>query len=228
VWNGDYTKIKLLLTFGANPNKPLRYGSTSLHHAADLCEADDGEIISILLGAGASLNIENDGGWTPLQLAVDSYRSNTKIVDFLLKSGADPKKETQGKTPLSLVISNPHSSVDKAKIVSLLLNAGANPKLDRNRDSLLGIATVNLDFDSILFLLKTGALDPNELNKKDKSPLHYAVSNDCSIKNTRIITCLLEAGADPRKKNKKGVSPLELAISLGKSELVTLFLANKN
>lgn len=51
-------------------------------------DSDDDSLISNLLSSGYSLNTKNGKGWTPLMIAC--YNGHKKVVESLLKHGADP------------------------------------------------------------------------------------------------------------------------------------------
>ena len=59
------------------------------------------ECAKALLGAGADINKQNNGGWTPLMLA--AYYGKIEVVRELLKRGAKKEmKDKNGKTAYDL------------------------------------------------------------------------------------------------------------------------------
>ena len=99
--------VKRLLAEGANPNRGGRNVSSAIACAAETDET--GEIIRLLVTAGADVNLPDARGTTPLFIAVDvaidgAIQTNKPTFDWsavavLLESGADPYlKDGRGKT----------------------------------------------------------------------------------------------------------------------------------
>ncbi|MGD8586822.1 MAG: ankyrin repeat domain-containing protein [Chloroflexota bacterium] len=72
----------LLLEYGADPNLLDDSGNTALHHAA---RWDRVTTIPLLVEHGASLNVQNVAGKTPLDLATDPA-----VIELLQDLGAEP------------------------------------------------------------------------------------------------------------------------------------------
>jgi ankyrin repeat protein len=94
-----------LLEFGANANALDTDGMAPLHRAVIAFTHEPQkkiQLIDSLLKHGADINVtENLYGMTPLHLAAATF--NKDVVDFLLRSGADPVRRTkQGYTPTQL------------------------------------------------------------------------------------------------------------------------------
>ncbi|QDU42184.1 Ankyrin repeats (3 copies) [Symmachiella dynata] len=99
--------IKRLLASGVNLNRRGRYSLSAIACAAETDET--GEIIRLLVTAGADVNLPDARGTTPLFVAVDvaidgAIQTNKPTFDWsavavLLESGADPYlKDGRGKT----------------------------------------------------------------------------------------------------------------------------------
>jgi ankyrin repeat protein len=109
----------LLLRYGADPNGPSGRKGQPLSYA--LLLGDSGEdIVRSLLKHGASVNIPDEQGVTPLMVAATQ---DVNTVRLLLRHGAHPNARAQdGRTPLSSVDGQPASE----PIRTLLMEAGAN------------------------------------------------------------------------------------------------------
>ena len=66
--NKDKAAIRLLLKQKLDVNAPLADGATALHWAAHW---DDVETVDLLIERGASVNVANDYGATPMSLAAE-------------------------------------------------------------------------------------------------------------------------------------------------------------
>ena len=72
--------VRRLLEYGADPNIPRANGSTPLHEASFLGSL---EVTRLLLSHGASVDEQDDEGWTPLEIA-----SSKELAKLLLEHGA--------------------------------------------------------------------------------------------------------------------------------------------
>jgi len=88
--------MKLLMELGADPNTSNKWGTTALHGAA-YTGAND--IVQLLVGNGANLNVIDQYGQTPLSIAEgdpnylgDDFerRSNPKTAVLIRQLGGDP------------------------------------------------------------------------------------------------------------------------------------------
>ena len=82
-----YDMARILLDKRADANRADDLGNTALHYASD---STSPEMISLLLGHGARLDIPNRQGLTPLMLAAKAGRAD--LAEVLLEAGADPKR----------------------------------------------------------------------------------------------------------------------------------------
>uniref|UniRef100_A0ABD2WMG9 PRANC domain-containing protein n=1 Tax=Trichogramma kaykai TaxID=54128 RepID=A0ABD2WMG9_9HYME len=104
--NGLRTMAKLLLTNGANPNLTDANGSTPLHIT---CEKPDSiELVKLLfyisnlLNQSIHIDARDKLGNTPLHYALGSRQK--KVVELLLKRGADPRSTSkEGLTHLHVI-----------------------------------------------------------------------------------------------------------------------------
>ncbi|KAJ8679272.1 hypothetical protein QAD02_015059 [Eretmocerus hayati] len=124
--NGDVIEIRRLLQVGADPNETDSRGSTAIHAVVSLARNHHSfnhrTILQDLLSAGASPDITNKYGQTPLLLASSSYHYTIRWhVEKLIAAGADVNKtDPDGNTSLH------HAACfGNMDLVCILLSAGA-------------------------------------------------------------------------------------------------------
>ena len=106
----------MLLERGADTS-PMNKFKTPLHIAC--CHKDGGEVVKLLVEAGADTAARDIDGNTSLHLALKEVRSEKNVIELLLGMGADPTAiDGRGHSPLHLAFSE--------KAVQLLLDAGAS------------------------------------------------------------------------------------------------------
>jgi len=92
--------IRALLEAGADPNATNIRGRTVLHHAMGYDFDWAVESVRLLLHAGASVNVADKQGGTPLMWAASSH--HVEIVRMLLAVGADVNaRDRKGETALA-------------------------------------------------------------------------------------------------------------------------------
>ncbi len=97
--------IKFLLNQKGNDvNKITHDARTYIFWAANRGNV---EVVEYLISKGATMNIEDSHGMTPISFAANGGQTNTKIYDALIKAGADIKQKSQeGASLLLLGIAN--------------------------------------------------------------------------------------------------------------------------
>ena len=100
------------------------YGRSPLHYAALHGNLDE---VKSLIANGADINMQDDGGMTPLQFAVQEKRQ--LVITFLLSLNANPNLlDAHGNGSLwTAVMTTKKITFDTdIKIIELLLSHGAN------------------------------------------------------------------------------------------------------
>ena len=110
---GNVARVELLLDSGADPNKRSLYNGP-LHDAARIGSA---EITTILIQAGADVELSGFGGVHPLHSA--ALAGQAKVVSILLANGARvDSQDNTGRTPLLSFMSGNVSNV--STLIALL------------------------------------------------------------------------------------------------------------
>ena len=166
---GSYDLVKALWNKGARPSILQMDRSTILHSAVRTQDEsqDEGraQILQLFLSSEkhgsdlkASVNLQNNKGWTTLKLA--ARRNLERSVEVLLESGADPDIPDEEKfTAL-------HNAIGFPAIVKLLLTKAKNINSQNNDgETPLYLAAERGLTESALTLLEYEA-DPNIPNKE--------------------------------------------------------------
>lgn len=150
---------------------------------------------------------------------VPAVKSNTKVVDYLLKKGANVQLKDRNEHPVFIYAALFASDVN---ILSSLKKAGAeiHEKITiQYPSSLLSIACMTNPNSSIIdFLCKEGG-NIDEQNKFGTTPIMWAAMY---TSNPDVIDVLKKNGADINdKRHKDGYSPLIWAVRCNRNPAVT-------
>lgn len=174
----------------------------ALEMSPGILKKNSQELAEILLSQGASVNINNSEGQSPLYIAVEEHRSS-ELIDLLMKAGSDTDvTDREGTTLLMLASANGDLNIVKAlaqkpEDVNRVNKAGQTP---------LQFAAQYSTPDVVTALVNAGA-DVNFISKNGASALMQAVSAD----KQDNVSALISAGADVNIKNKDGISALGLS-----------------
>lgn len=225
-------------------------GFTALQAAA---AAGHNEVVELLLGRGAQVDVRSSHGLTALHVAVAEGR--TYVMELLLNSGANVNARTGG--PLLPYLSHPpvrgwtplhfaaHARYQSA--VALLLDKGAevNPEDDQGFTPLHDAAVAG-HTDVVTLLLAEGAKHDifsasavgtvdgaKELIEADPALVHArdrrgrtALYYAARRGDGQLVECLLAHGAEAKARARDGLTPLAVAASSGHLHAVKLLLAN--
>ncbi len=220
---GDVEGAKVALADGADANYISHpFGMSVLHSAAFEGYAD---IIVLLLKHGANINITDEYGATPLEMAASSNKKS--VVEVLLAKGADPNKaENQnsikaGYTPLHAAASD-----GLLDIASLLLDHGAkvNPLTSEGAtplDLAEGATTAEL-------LLTHGAQigGYSEDGETRLQAVDQALFTAILAGNVRGVRAAIGRGAHVDIRNSLHLTPLIQAVNMGRVEVVSALVEN--
>ncbi|BAL24445.1 ankyrin repeat domain-containing protein [Azoarcus sp. KH32C] len=117
---GDVFRVRARLAEGADvsatDSRPLFKGRTALHHAA---QRGNGEIVGLLLAAGARADVVDSQGNTPLHLLGTRPRSadESAIARMLINVGVDARvRNAAGRTPLAELLHFARHDIDPLRL----------------------------------------------------------------------------------------------------------------
>lgn len=199
VRTGNQKTFEMLLDRGADINATRQSdGESALHIVA---ESGDLSFLDMLLARGATVDIRNKKGVTPLMLA--ARKGDGLPVARLLKARADPNLRTvNGANALHAAVIAP-----KAEATALLLREGANPNVQAfdAKASPLMLAASGGKGAAFSLLLAQGAI-PDLKDANGETALFYAIRAE----QDGLATALLDAGASPSIISDNGETPAQL------------------
>jgi ankyrin repeat protein len=117
VGRGDHAAVRTLLRDKTLVNQASADGTTALHYAV---QANDIELVRMLVAAGANAQAANRYGLRPLTLAAQN--GSEPVISLLLKAGADPNTVTDAGEPVLMTAART-GNVDA---ITKLIAAGAD------------------------------------------------------------------------------------------------------
>ena len=195
---------KCLIKMGANTNA-VNWYQTPLINAID---ADNLELVNILIDNGADVDFSNKMTLYPLQMAI--FRNNYHMVMLLLDRGeADVNihfdNEMSAETPLILAAADANTSEGIFELLCDVFDADINFR-DRNKQTALDHAIYHENKKSATALLKYGA-------KRDIETLRRAVNGAIINGNFEMVSLLINQGFDINEKTSDNENILMLCVS---------------
>jgi ankyrin repeat protein len=244
---GHLEVLDLLLAFNGNVLKTDDAQNLPIHTACQ--DQDAPEIIDRLLKAGTPIDaLGGNNHKTPLAMAIDGQQA--KLVQYLIKQGANPNKYSDDECLLSGIIRyRPSHSGNKAlpkqslQWMKNLLDAGADPNFPERDGGMtpLMLAAQDGQLEAAKLLIESGA----SLTLKDelgRSAFHYGAlgRNTVNPQVTETLQYLLQTlksqYLDPQKPtfspklflelltDNQGQSPLHLAAKTADLKILNLLL----
>jgi uncharacterized protein len=206
---------KIFLLFILLPLFSLSLYSQSFLEAV---EAKNYELVEQQIKAGEKVNKTNKTGQFALWLAV--WNGDTKMVDLLLKNGADASQLFKGKEHKSSCISIA-AQEGHLEIAKLLGDAGAN--LDERGfvgHTPLRIACRNGHLELVKYFISKGC-DVDSKGDDLATPLEHAASKG----HLDIVKVLVESGADVNIQDRERDFPLGEAAKGGFIDVVSYLIS---
>lgn len=217
---GHEAIVKLLLSYGANPNY-IKDQVTPLMVCCSSNSANERSLVNILkqlLSAGANLTVHDRHHMSPLLLA--SYKGKCTLVTELLATGADVnKQDSRGWSSLHYA-----AEVGNVKLVRILLEAGIDTKLMSFTGETAADIAYAKDFNNV-----GDAIIGTSLGKK-RSSLLETCDNSTTGEGAMIVRNSSSASVGSHDSSSPLIhyGDLELfLISIQLGSLVSLFQAKK-
>jgi len=188
IHHGQQDVAQFLLSRNANIDAKERFigGFTPLHEA--ICCRCSLDLVKFLLHNGATINSQDDEGFTPLHHACTFHKCDHEVVQFLLRNGAlVDSRDKKGRTPLL------HATLHQnLGLMRLLLESGASVDyVDFEGRTPLLRAVQQSKSNSVKFLIDHGA-DIQAVSKHRQTPLSCAIQ----MGNAGAMFCMLQSSPD--------------------------------
>ncbi|WP_264953933.1 ankyrin repeat domain-containing protein [Wolbachia endosymbiont (group A) of Endotricha flammealis] len=197
VQSNSFSKVKSLVSRGANINAKDNDGNTLLHNAA---REDRLDAVKCLIDNGANINVKNNRNLTPLQVV----GSNSNIERVLRQAHLDKE--------LLLTV----KSEEVLKTINNLIVKGINGGEDRHGAYYFAWAG---DLGTVKFIVQNEG-GVNVTDKYGCTLLHWAALKG----HSDIAKFLVDKGANVNAKDILGRTPMHFAASNGKLDIVKYFI----
>jgi ankyrin repeat protein len=217
--NGHRDVVQLLLAHRADPN--VRHtGVGQLQGRTALLFATDNQgagVVTLLLDAGADINVKDALGETALTLSLE--RGRPDLARLLVDRGADVNAQNRFRRPvliLAIEMLRPYSGMDQSAGIDLskaMLDKGADVNAKDSGQTTV-TTVMNQAFGVRGVMTETG---PGG-NVDGRTPLMIAAR----MGNMQAIEVLLAKGADLSAKDSEGKTALILATERNDAKLIEL------
>ncbi|MCJ1415568.1 Ankyrin-2 [Xylographa parallela] len=209
--------VRLLLAFGADPNKEIPMlpmwppALPALHNAAGI---GNEEIVTLLLASGADIQLKCCFGSTALHIAASS--NECQMIRLLVRHGADLEAVDTGReTPLLRAIKQ-----HKEDACKLLVELGASMDANAEEKTLGALAfAAQQGHLPILQYLVDKVTDIDVCDIGLGTPLHHAAA----LQLPGNIQLLLQRGANTFIKNVRGKTALDFVVEAKREDLAELW-----
>ncbi len=235
VQSNSFSKVKSLVSRGANINAKDNGGNTLLHNAARENRLD---AVKCLIGNGANINVKNNRNLTPLQVV----GSNSNIERVLRQAHLDRellltvKSEEDLKTINGLIAKGINGSKDRHGIYYFAwrgdlstvkfiveMEGGVNVT-DKYGCTLLHWAALKGHLEFAKFLVNEKKANVNAKDILGRTPMHFAVMNDY----LDLVELLISAEANIDARDNNGQTPLCVAVQYNRLGIVNFWLGRSD
>lgn len=215
VETGKVDAVRKLIALGADASRDVLSNSNKSPMMHWVNDNHYGEILGMIVGAGANINATDSNNQTALHRACDYMRHEQ--IKCLLQLGADANAvNNHGQRPIDELMDNyGYRNNDMPETIDALLRAGADAGISPSplvQRAPLHIAAEAGHVQSVRMLIKKGApVDVPERSSTHMTPLLMAAENG----NLQIVEMLLEAHANIEKTDSEKRNALHLAAKSG-------------
>ncbi len=212
VYHSKKKALKCLLANKADLEAKNRYSQTAMHIAA---QRNNQEVVKMLLEAGASVDVQDRNGYSPLWYSI-AYYNNNKITPLLIEKSKNLNAKTKyGQTYLTTA-----AQYGRDAIVKTLIEKGVSVDTpDKNGVTALMYAMQRSRMNLIDLLIKKGA-DINRVDNEGRNAFTWAVMSN----NLAHIKNVWKKFPDPEKllnkSGKSGMTALYPAVQYNNVSLV--------
>uniref|UniRef100_A0A8C8AQ12 Protein phosphatase 1 regulatory subunit 16A n=1 Tax=Otus sunia TaxID=257818 RepID=A0A8C8AQ12_9STRI len=205
----DAEEVRQFLQSGISPDLCNEDGLTALHQC---CIDDDGDVVTVLLEAGADVNARDSELWTPLHAAATC--GHLRLVQLLIQRGANLLAvNSDGNMPYDLC--------EDEVTLDCIETAMAEQGITQEKIEEARAATERDMVREIRQLAQAGA-DLDAPRAHGATLLHIAAANGYA----EAAELLLEHRAGVAAKDEDGWEPLHAAACWGQVPLVELLVAH--
>ena len=170
------------------------------------CETDDLPLLIDTLTTAAVDERSPNEAYTPLMVAAN--RSSLRVVDYLIRQGADVNAQSDGGETALMLAARAKDEQAAVNTMTLLLAAGADPNVvSGGGNSPLMEAAYSGHAAAILLLVQAGS-NVNHTNQYGETAL---LVGSLKMGTVAAVKALLAAGSDPKHEDKDGATAADVA-----------------
>ncbi|CAB0042617.1 unnamed protein product [Trichogramma brassicae] len=220
---------------GADPNFPNAHGDTPLHI---ICRriSDSSDLAKMVFELSdksyypVQVNAQNDLDETPLHLAISCMYNSKKMVELLLRMGANPNlANAKGSTPLHIISKKCYTD-DLVSLIFRFRDERYHPvqvdAMDEEGNTPLHVALKESNKEAARSLLKNGA-DPNLATTYGLTPLYICCDRQSDIGLADMLFKICDdkqRPVDVDATNRWNNTPLHAAAFHDHKDLVKLLI----
>ncbi|MDD5403798.1 MAG: ankyrin repeat domain-containing protein [Sulfuricella sp.] len=215
--NGDLQGVRQALEKGADINAlDPKFAETALHVAV---EKSHTEVVELLLAKGANPDIVSNQHFTPLIIAAAMGDAALPMVELLIAGKANPSLApttgpNAGGAPLHIAASKGANAV-----LDRLLKAGAQPTVLPNGSTLMHMAAIGGDAETVEIVSKAG-ISVDTPDSQSRTPLHLTAITG----NKAAAEGFLKQGAALESRDGEDCTPLMRAALNNQAAVVAVML----